>query len=85
MWPIAMRGCEQAALETASAKDQDAQHYASRAEAAEAKTAKAEHERDQLLASHNRALLEVETVRTAERTRRSAGRMARIKAAWRGE
>jgi hypothetical protein len=75
---------DQAALETAAAKVEIAA-LASRAEAAETKAAKAAADRDQLLASHNRALLEVETVRTAERTRRSAGRMARIKAAWRGE
>ena len=56
-----------------------------KATTAERRAAKAEHERDQLLASHNRALLEVETVRTADRARRSARRMARLKAAWHGE
>jgi hypothetical protein len=56
-----------------------------KAETAERRAAKAERDRDQLLASHNRALLEVETVRGADRARRSAGRVARIKAAWRGE
>ena len=56
-----------------------------KATAADQRAVKAEADRDGLLASHNRALMEVEGLRTADRARRSAGRLARIRAAWRGE
>lgn len=68
---------DRAALDAAGAKLQIA--------AAESKTAATEADRDQLLASHNRALLEVEGLRTADRERRSANRLKRLKTAWRGE
>ena len=43
-----------------------------KATAWELRALNAEHDRDQLLASHNRALLEVEGLRTADRARRSS-------------
>jgi len=54
-------------------------------ESAEQRAAMAEADRDQLLASHNRALLEVEALRAADRARRGTGRLARLRGAWRGE
>jgi hypothetical protein len=45
----------------------------------------AEKDRDMAIANHNRIAVEIEVMREADRTRRAAGRLARIKAAWRGE
>ena len=39
----------------------------------------------QTVATHNRIAVEVEALREADRARRAAGRMARLRAAWRGE
>jgi len=54
-------------------------------ETAERQLAQAVKDRDQLLANHNRAMTEVERLRAADQARRAAGRVARIRAAWRGE
>jgi hypothetical protein len=56
-----------------------------RLEAAERRVIQAGSERDIAIANHNRIALEVEALRTADQARRAAGRLARIKAAWRGE
>jgi hypothetical protein len=47
--------------------------------------AQAEKDRDMAIAAHNRLATEVDALRAADRARRAAGRLARIKAAWRGE
>ena len=54
-------------------------------EAADRRAAQAEAERDRLLAGHNRLALEVEALQQADKARRAAGRVARIRAAWRRE
>ena len=56
-----------------------------RTETAERQMAQAEKDRDMAIAAHNRLATEVDALRSADRARRAAGRLARIKAAWRGE
>jgi hypothetical protein len=56
-----------------------------RLETTERQMTQAEKDRDMAIAAHDRIAREAETLRQADLARRAAGRLARIKAAWRGE
>jgi hypothetical protein len=56
-----------------------------RADAERDKAAAVERLLAQTVASHNRIAVEIEALRQADRDRRAAGRVARLRAAWRGE
>jgi hypothetical protein len=71
--------------EQLAAERKRADNERARATTAEADRDRVEMERDRLLASHDRLAVEVEALKRADATRRAAGRLTRLKTAWRGE
>ena len=82
---VALEAAVAALTARADAADQRADAERARADAERVRGDAAERLLGQTIGAHNRIAIEVETLREAERARRAAGRLARVKAAWRGE